>query len=85
MLPSTHAGYLSMLDYAALARENLFVGVVALAVVLTATYAIFRSVKARNKRRRRAACVRSGPSKIASGTNASVTGDAPSQVGIHNG
>jgi hypothetical protein len=43
-----------MLDYAALARENLFVGVVALAVVLTATYAIFRSVKARNKRRRAA-------------------------------
>jgi len=44
-----------MLDYAALARENLFVGVVALAAVLTATYAIFRWVKARNKRRRRAA------------------------------
>lgn len=44
-----------MESYAALARDNLLIGAVAFAIVMTVAYSTFRAIKQREKNRRVAA------------------------------
>ena len=44
-----------MESYAAIARDNLLIGVVAFAIIMTVAYSTFRAIKQREKNRRVAA------------------------------